>query len=246
MHANGRREHRMFYWLWWALIGQCILAGSCPLWRQRVTMNHWHACCVAGADLQQFAIVVDPSAVPPSLKSIILHFVLVACSFLDEARVKQLQQTQSGQPSGLRSSTSASGQFPAADGQTASLPQAVQPQDAQPGPRQQHSAASKPAPEPLSSAEWLPYPMDSSRAGSSAGKASRQSRRQGHDIMQRLPNRLPPAQGDQQSGGSAMALTDSASVPGRHQRCAVFTSADVHASRLQAHVVFRTTGNGKH
>ena len=154
----------------------------------------------AGADLQRFALVITPQSVPPFLKSIILRFVLVACSFLDEARAKQLQQTQRGQSSGLQSNMSS-----ASDTHAAELPVSDQTgsaliQDRSSGTGQQNSAVSQPA--GPSNAEWLPYPMDSSRSNIAASKTPRAKRK-------------GPAQSRQPKHQLQTAANHAASQPGQ-------------------------------
>ena len=83
--------------------------------------------CHAGAGLQKFTLVLDPCTVPAALKSVIVHFILVACSFLDDAQVKQLHQTHTGQPAGLCSSMLGRGEQQTAESQPAGPQQESRP-----------------------------------------------------------------------------------------------------------------------
>lgn len=90
-----------------------LQVGRCAPPSDEFCMIFWHArehqsylrmtptgmTCHAGEGLQQFAIVIEPLTSPPVLTSVILRFVLVACSFLDEATAKLSQPAPSEEPS---------------------------------------------------------------------------------------------------------------------------------------------------
>ena len=129
--------------------------------------------------------MVDPLAVPASLKAVILQFVLVACSFLDDARVKQLHQTHTGQPSGLYISMSTSSEASTAEEQATGSQQPLSvPREAMEV-RQHSTATTQPAQATAAVSEWLPHPIDSPKQSRSSSKAPRYARRKGNGTQPR-------------------------------------------------------------
>ncbi|KAK9814934.1 hypothetical protein WJX73_002476 [Symbiochloris irregularis] len=121
-----------------------------------------------GAGFQNFSLVLeDPGAVPAALKSVILHFILVACSFLDDAQTKELHQTHTGQSLGLRTSMSSSGEITSTELRSAAQKDAARQPRA---PVNHHSLAAQSHSEGQSEGQSLGRQTSSSRA-SRAGRA---------------------------------------------------------------------------
>lgn len=167
---------------------------------------HLLSCACAGVDWQRFALVLDPLTLPAAIKSVILRLVLVACSFLDEAQVKQLHQTQTGQPSGLRNSMSTGGNAPSAGARGARRRDARQDQSEA---QQQRRTSRAPLPSSAAS-EWLPYNVDSPQSGSSTEQTARQGRKGASSLQ---ASKLEPSMGQHEHHPASPALSAASSLP---------------------------------
>ena len=180
--------------------------------------------------------MIDPHAVPPILTSVVLRFVLVACSFLDGACSNQQDQTQPGQSFGLRTEMSTS---KAAEARLAGSQEAPQRSSKHLARAQQTTAISLTANAACSSAELLPYSADSPKAGSSSGKVPHGSKRSKSAGQTKQPQTelradnskpQPPVQGRSPASFAAPAKSTGAADIIFNRMCTEFPSATLKKS----------------